>query len=121
MDRNMRIIWLLVVAVFIGLVGCSEPTAKKVEKVNKVIEQEGEQEKGNANEEKDPVEEEEVQPIVVNVIDPVNQQVIRSLTPAEMGYGIDNEKYKAELEKWAPRVGSRRRDDNWIRPEDDSG
>lgn len=98
----MRFIGLLVVAVFIGLAGCSEPTAKKAEKENKVIEQEGEQETENAEEENEPVkEEEEAKPIVVNVIEPDTQEVIRSLTPADMGYGNDNARYRAELEKWA--------------------
>ncbi|MBT2644201.1 VanW family protein [Bacillus sp. ISL-41] len=102
MGRKLRIIWLLIVAVFIGLAGCSEPTAKKAEKENKVIEQEGEQETENAEEVNEPVEEEEdAQPIVVNVIEPDTQEVIRSLTPADMGYGNDDAKYKEELEKWA--------------------
>lgn len=98
----MRFIGLLVVAVFIGLAGCSEPTAKKAEKENKVIEQEGEQETENAEKENEPVkEEEEAKPIVVNVIEPDTQKVIRSLIPADMGYGNDNARYRAELEKWA--------------------
>lgn len=101
MGRKMRFFWLLIFAVFIGLAGCSEPVAEKAEPENKEIEQEGEQERENANEENEPVEEEEAQPIAVNVIEPATQEVIRSFTPADMGYGIDNAKYKAELAKWA--------------------
>ena len=104
----MKIIWLLIVAVFIGLTGCSQPTAKKAETENKVIEQEGEQGKENANDgENEPVEEEEekeAEPIVVTIIDPTTQEVIRSLTPSEMGYKRDDEKYKADLSKWASEL-----------------
>lgn len=101
MGRKLRFIWLLIVAVFIGLAGCSELAAKKAETENKVIEQKGEQETKNANEENEPVKEEEAQPIVVNVIEPTSQELVRSLTPENMGYGNDNARYRAELEKWA--------------------
>ncbi|MBT2637888.1 MULTISPECIES: VanW family protein [unclassified Bacillus (in: firmicutes)] len=105
MGRKMRVIWLLIVAVFIGLAGCSESTAKKAETENKVNEQEGEQETENADEGNEPVkEEEEAQPIVVNVIEPTTQELVRSLTPEKMGYGNDNARYRAELEKWARQL-----------------
>lgn len=103
----MKIIWLLFVAIFIGLTGCSQPSAKKGETENKVIEQVQEQERENANDENEPVEEEkeeEAEPIVVNVIEPTTQEVLRSLTPIEMGYGRDDEKYKADLAKWASEL-----------------
>jgi vancomycin resistance protein YoaR len=107
MGRKIKVIWLLIVAVFIGLTGCSQPTAEKAETENKVVEQEGEQEKENANDENEPAEEEEeeeAQPIVVNVIEPTTQEVIRTLTPIELGYGSDDEKYQAELKKWASEL-----------------
>ncbi|NKE04237.1 VanW family protein [Mesobacillus selenatarsenatis] len=107
MGRKMKVIWLLIVAVFIGLTGCTQPTAEKADTEKKVIEQEGEQERENANDKIEPVEEEkeeEAEPIVVHIIEPTTQEVIRSLTPIDMGYGSDDEKYKAELAKWASEL-----------------
>lgn len=103
MGRKKKLIWLMIVAVFIGLVGCSQPAGEKAETEDKAIEQVGkeESETGNDTNEQAEEENEEVQPVIVNVIDPANQEVIRSLTPVEMGYGSEKEKYKAELEKWA--------------------
>ncbi|WNF25031.1 VanW family protein [Mesobacillus jeotgali] len=108
MGRKMKVTWLLIVVVFIGLTGCSQPVAEKAETENKVIEQKGEEEKEQANDDQDenePVEEEEeAQPIVVNVIEPTTQEVIKSLTPIEMGYESDDEKYRTELKKWASEL-----------------
>nr|WP_243462892.1 VanW family protein [Mesobacillus boroniphilus] len=96
----------LIFASFIGLAGCSQPIAEKAGTEEKVIEQDdkavsedGEKEKETAEQ-----EEEKAQPIVVNVIEPTTQEVIRSLTPVKMGYGSDNEKFKAELAKWAQEL-----------------
>lgn len=101
----MKVICILFVAVFIGLAGCSQTVAKNDKKEKRVVEQEQKTESENANKEKEADEEEqekeEIQPIVVNVIEPATQEVIKSIIPVEMGYGTDDEKYKAELEKWA--------------------
>ncbi|MFT9596439.1 VanW family protein [Mesobacillus sp.] len=103
MGRNLKVILFLIFAAFIGLAGCSQPIAEKAGTEKKVIEQEDKA--GSENEEKEKEaaekEEEKAQPIVVNVIEPTTQEVIRSITPVEMGYGSDNEKFKAELEQWA--------------------
>jgi vancomycin resistance protein YoaR len=103
MGRNTRVLRLFFIAMFIGLAGCSQQSGEKVEQVNMVNEGEEKTESERANEEKEAVDQtkEEPQPVVVNVIEPETQEVIRTLTPAEMGYGKDNEKFKAELETWA--------------------
>lgn len=94
---------MVYIAVFIGLAGCSQPVAEKAETEKKTIEQVGQEENENGNDENETVEEEkeEAKPIIVNVIDPATQEVIRSLTPIVMGYGSDDEMFKEELEKWA--------------------
>lgn len=103
MGRNLKVIWFLFFTAFIGLAACSQPIAEKAGTENKVIEQDEKagSEDGTKEKEAAEQEEEEAQPIVVNVIEPTTQEVIRSLTPVEMGYGSDNEKFKAELEQWA--------------------
>jgi hypothetical protein len=103
MGRNLKVIWFLFFAAFIGLAGCSQPIAEKAGTEKKGIEQEGKTGSEDEKKEKEAAEqeEEEAQPIVVNVIEPTTQEVIRSLTPVEMGYGSDDEKFRAELEQWA--------------------
>lgn len=103
MGRFSKIVWILLVTGFIGLIGCSQQTLKKEETDKKVAEQEEKNEHENADKEKEQVEQEaeEPEPIVVNVIEPTTQEVVRSLTPIEMGFGTDDSKYKTELEKWA--------------------
>jgi vancomycin resistance protein YoaR len=102
---------LILAASLIGLVGCSEKTAKVEELEAKVVELEKQLEKQKekeelAEEEKKPENEggqgkEDAQPIVVTVIDPNTKQVLRTFQPKELGYGTENEKYKKEIESWA--------------------
>jgi vancomycin resistance protein YoaR len=102
---------MILVVGLIGLVGCSEKTAKeedlekKIAELEKKIEQQEQKEKEEAlkeekEKEKEEVKEEEEQVIVVDVVDPNTQKVIKTFNPVDMGYGTDNEKYKAQIESW---------------------
>lgn len=106
MGKRKKVTMLLLVAGFIGLAGCSQQSAKEKELEKKVAELEEkiekekvEEEKQMEEKEKEEKEKEEAKPIVVDVIDPTTNSVIKSFTPLEMGYGTDDAKYKAELEK----------------------
>jgi vancomycin resistance protein YoaR len=93
----------LLLGVFLGVAGCSWKSAneEKLDKKVAELEEKIEEEKRQAEEEIKVEQEEEVEPVVVNIIDPTTKTVLRSMNPAELGYGSDNVKYKAELEKWA--------------------
>lgn len=105
MGRHSRFFWVLLIAVFIGLAGCSQQSSKTDETDIKTAEQgdKVEKEKEKVNEEKEQVaqEQEKPEPVIVNIIEPTTQEIVKSLTPIEMGFGTDDEKYRAELEKWA--------------------
>jgi vancomycin resistance protein YoaR len=99
---------MILVVSLIGLVGCSKETSKeeelekKIAELEKKVEQER-KEKEEAlkeQEEKEKEKEQEEQVILVDVVDPNTQKVIKTINPVEMGYGTDNEKYKAEIETW---------------------
>lgn len=99
---------LLLIGSLIGLAGCAEESAADEQKKGKEAVQEKEKEEEKANEDakveeqaEKEKEKEEVKPVVVNVIDPNTKEIIKTFTPAEMGFGSNDEKYKAELEKWA--------------------
>jgi vancomycin resistance protein YoaR len=109
MGKYTRGMTLILAASLIGLVGCSEKTAKVEELEAKVVELEKQLEKQKeklAEKEEEPNKEdgqskEDEQPIVVTVIDPNTKQVLRTFQPQELGYGTENEKYRAEIESWA--------------------
>lgn len=103
MGKLLKVVCMLVMVGFIGLAGCSQQTSKNEQTGKKTAEQEDkiENEKASVDKEQEEQVIEEPEPILVNVIEPTSQEVIKSLTPAELGYGTDDEKYKAELEKWA--------------------
>ncbi|WP_391119168.1 VanW family protein [Psychrobacillus sp. L3] len=95
-----RWIIALVILCLVGLAGCLEKT------VNEELET-------NDNEEKQPVEEvktpvtydeeaeKETKPLVVNIVDPNTLEIIKTLSPNDLGYETDVETYKKELEKLA--------------------
>lgn len=97
----------------IGLIGCSQETSKEEELEKKIAELEKkieEEQKKNEEalkeqEEKEEEIKEDVEQVTkVDVVDPNTQKVIRTINPVEMGYGTDNEKYKAEIISWVTEL-----------------
>ncbi|MCM3394388.1 MULTISPECIES: VanW family protein [Cytobacillus] len=110
MSKRKWGISLLLIVCFIGLAGCSGKVAGDNELEKKTAERAKEDEeksKEEAKEEEQAKEEEkkeEVKPVVVNVIDPNTKAVLKTFSPAEMGFGGEDEKYKAELAQWAKEI-----------------
>ncbi|WP_174727953.1 VanW family protein [Mesobacillus harenae] len=109
--RTMGFVFLLVLS-FSVLAGCSGKTAKEEELEKKVAELEHKKEE-DLKEERLKEEErkkaeqkrlEELRPVFVNVLDPETKEVLATFNTKEMGYGKDNEKYKAQIEKWAKDI-----------------
>lgn len=100
---------LLIIVSLVGLAGCAtEKTSKEAELEEKVTELESQLAKKKAEEEaakkaaeEQKKEEEEKKPIVVNVLEPSTNKLVKSFIPVDMGFGTDNQKYKKELEAWA--------------------
>lgn len=100
---------LLFIVCFIGLAGCSGKTAGDNEPEKKAAEEKSEEDKtkeeAKAEEQaKEEEKKEEIKPVVVNVIDPDAKTVLKTFSPAEMGFGEDDEKYKADLSQWAKEI-----------------
>ncbi len=94
MLKRKWFISVLLIGSLMGFAGCSEKTNTD----RKAAEQ------PNQPEKKPPEEIKEVEipkPAMVNIVDPNSKIIIKTLFPKYMGYGIDNEKYKREIEKWA--------------------
>lgn len=99
---------LILTASLIGLVGCSEKTAKEEELEKKVaelqkqieLEKKKSEEALKKEEEKKSEEPMEEKVIVVDVVDPNTKKVLKTFNPEELGFGVDNEKYKKEIEDW---------------------
>ncbi|CAM3793589.1 VanW family protein [Mesobacillus thioparans] len=100
MGRFFKGVWILIFVGCIGVSGCAQQTSTKDETETKVVEP-TEDKITKEEEEKEVQEPEVVEPIVVDILEPTTQEVVRSLTPIELGYGTEDAKYKAELEKWA--------------------
>jgi vancomycin resistance protein YoaR len=92
---------IILVGSLIGMVGCSKDTAKEKALEKKVANLE---QQVNKNKEKKEVEKEKSKQIVVDVVDPVTNKIIKTFIPKDMGYGSNNEKYKGEIEKWAKNL-----------------
>ncbi|WP_079508988.1 VanW family protein [Mesobacillus jeotgali] len=103
MGHFFKGVWILLIAVFIGLAGCTQQSSEKVESKNSGAQQTEQNEDEKAKEETEQADKkpEEIKPIVIDVIEPTSQEVVRSITPVEMGYGTDDVHYKSELEKLA--------------------
>lgn len=101
MGKRRWLVIITLVASLIGLVGCSEKTAKEKELEERIAELEKQIEKDKEKEEKEEEEKqkEEEQPISVNVVDPNTKDVIKTFIPSEMGYGSTDE-YKEEIKNW---------------------
>ena len=108
MGKLLKVLFVLLMVGFLGFTGCSQQTSKKEDTDKKPTEQEHKNENEKASEEKEQEEQEveEPEPVVVNVVEPTTQEVIKSLTPVEFGYGTDDEQYKAGLESWASELAS---------------
>jgi vancomycin resistance protein YoaR len=99
---------MILVVSLIGLIGCSQETSKEEELEKKIAELEKKIEEEQKEKEealsKQVEKEEEEQVIMVDVVDPNTKKVIKTINPVEMGYGTDNEKYKAEVESWVTEL-----------------
>lgn len=104
MTKRTWVISIMLIGSLVGLVGCAGKTEKtaKVEALEKKVTELEQTEKENVNQVEK--EKEEQKPLVVNVVDPITKTVIKTFNPLEMGFGTDNEKFKAEIEKWAKEV-----------------
>ncbi|WP_342599807.1 VanW family protein [Psychrobacillus sp. FSL H8-0483] len=95
-----RWIVALVILCSIGLAGCLQKSAN-------------EEVKTNDNEQKQPKEEQkktvtyseeaekEIKPLVVNIVDPNTLEIIKTISPKDLGYEADFATYKKEIEKLA--------------------
>lgn len=98
MRRLHFIILFFMFGSLIALSACSEKTEKELPLEKKATNTQ--KQKENAKTQK-PAEQ---PPVKVNVIDPETKQILKTFTPKEMGYGKDNEKYKAEIIAWAKEL-----------------
>lgn len=85
----------------IGLSGCAEQTSKEVKVEKEAAKKELKAEKAENPPREEPKQNAEEKPIAVEIKDPDTKEIIKTFVPAEMGYGKENNKYKAEIEKWA--------------------
>jgi len=105
MGKSRKVLIVLLAAGIVGFAGCSgnssreDELEKKVADLEKKIEKQKEKTKDEKKLEEKVVEEPE--PVVINVIDPTTKAVIKTFQPADLGYGTDITKFKAEIEKWA--------------------
>jgi vancomycin resistance protein YoaR len=111
MSKRKWGISLLLIVCFIGLAGCSGKVAGDNELEKKTAEEKAKEDEEKSKEEakaeeqaKEEEKKEEVKPVVVNVIDPNTKAVLKTFSPAEMGFGGEDEKYKAELAQWAKEI-----------------
>lgn len=100
---------LLLIGSLLGLAGCAVESMMEEELEKKAAEEQAKEEEAREKakleeQAKEKKEKEEVKPVVVNVIDPKTRALLKSFKPAEMGFGSEDEKYKAELEKWAREI-----------------
>jgi vancomycin resistance protein YoaR len=115
MKKHTKVILLVLTVSLIGLTGCMfQSTEEKAaiateqkqkmdeEKKLKAEERELKAEEERIAEEKEIAEEkkrEEPRPIYVNIIDPNTKGIVKTFNTKDLGFGKDNEKYKAELAK----------------------
>lgn len=95
-----RWIVVLVILCSIGLVGCIDKT------VNEGLETNGGEQKQQIEEPETLVHpnveaEKETKPLVINIVDPNTLELIKTISPKDLGYETDFETYKKEIEKLA--------------------
>ncbi|MFF2445684.1 VanW family protein [Neobacillus sp. NPDC058068] len=101
MNKRTWILSIFLIITLVGLAGCTEKTVKDKSLDGKVTEPQQQPEKKPHEE---PEKEEEPKPIVVNVIDPMTKDLVKSFLPVDLGFGNENDKYKKEMEKWAKEL-----------------
>src|SRR4051812_31808432 len=92
MKKFTRIITILLVIGLVGLAGCEEQTTKEKKALAAGQQKSTKVKQNEANKEKK-VE----KPVVVSLIDPTTKNVIKTIKPKDMGFGEDDEKYRAKL------------------------
>lgn len=95
-----RWIVALVILCSIGLAGCLQKSANEEVKTN------DNEQKQPKEEQKKPVTyseeaEKEIKPLVVNIVDPNTLEIIKTISPKDLGYEADFATYKKEIEKLA--------------------
>jgi len=98
MAKRTWAISILLAGSLIGLTGCTENTDKENSQEGKITET---QKKPKQKPPEEPQKVEEQKPIVVNVIDPNTNALVKTFLPLDLGFETDPESYKKELEKWA--------------------
>jgi len=99
-ERVKRWIVALVILCSIGLAGCLQKSANEEVKTN------DNEQKQPKEEQKKPVTyseeaEKEIKPLVVNIVDPNTLEIIKTISPKDLGYEADFATYKKEIEKLA--------------------
>ena len=92
MRKFSRFITILLAGSLLGAAGCSEQSSTE-NQAKAAGQQKSVKEKQLKSEKKQKVE----KPIFVKLIDPNTKRIIKTFKPKDMGYGTDNEKYKAQL------------------------
>ncbi|MEK4484256.1 VanW family protein [Psychrobacillus sp. FSL H8-0484] len=95
-----RWIVALVILCSIGLAGCLQKSSNEEVKTN------DNEQKQPKEEQKKPVTyseeaEKEIKPLVVNIVDPNTLEIIKTISPKDLGYEADFATYKKEIEKLA--------------------
>lgn len=101
MAKRTWAISILLAGSLIGMTGCTEKTAKETSQEGKVT---SPQKKPNQKPREEPQKVEEQKPIVVNVIDPNTNTILKTFLPLDLGFETDPEAYKKEMEKWAKEL-----------------
>lgn len=96
-----RWIALLIILCSIGLVGCLDKSVNEEVETNNLEQKQQLEEKQKEPNTNNEVEEQETQPLVVNIMDPNNSRIIKTVSPKDLGYEDDFETYKKEIEKLA--------------------
>lgn len=94
MGKLTRVISILLAGSFVLLTGCTDQPVKET-KASEQPKVERETEK------KVEKKQEEEKPVFVNIIDPTTKAIIKTLNPKELGFGMNDEMYKAEINKMA--------------------
>jgi vancomycin resistance protein YoaR len=92
MKKFTRMITILLAIGLVGLAGCEEQMTKEKEALAA-----GQQKSTKAKQHKADKEKKVEKPVVVNLLDPNTKSVIKTIKPKDMGFGSDDEKYKAQL------------------------
>ncbi|KLT16028.1 VanW family protein [Neobacillus vireti] len=101
MQKRTWILSIFLISSLVGLAGCTEKTVKDKSLEGSVTEP---QQQPERKPQEEPKKEEEPKPVVVNVIDPITKDLVKSFLPVDLGFGNENDTYKKEMEKWAKEL-----------------